>query len=95
MANTLASVPFIFLIALVSTVCVYFIANLRLGGFIYFVLCLFMSLVVVESLMMALAGVLSNFLSGIAAGAGVLGIFMIVCESAAPQRRARTALGGK
>jgi ABC-type multidrug transport system permease subunit len=58
-ANTLASLPFIFLISVVSTVCVYFIAGLSSSGgdVIYFILALFASLTVVESLMMAIAPV--------------------------------------
>lgn len=64
-ANTLASLPFIFLISVVSTVCVYFIAGLSSSGgdVIYFILALFASLTVVESLMMAIAPVrmLSTF----------------------------------
>lgn len=51
-ANTLASLPFIALIAVVSSCCCYWIAHLRYdaGAFWYFVLNLFMSLTVVESL---------------------------------------------
>lgn len=79
-ANTAASSPFIFLIAAVSTVCVYFIAGLRLGSpVIYFILDLFASLMVVESMMMFIAPIVPNFLMGIAAGAGLLGIYMVVC----------------
>jgi len=68
-------------IACVSTVCVYFIAGLNSNGgdVIYFILDLFASLTVVESLMMAIAPIVPNFLMGIAAGAGLLGVFMIVC----------------
>ncbi|GAB4819573.1 hypothetical protein N2152v2_006619 [Parachlorella kessleri] len=80
-ANTLASLPFIFLIAVVSTCCVYFIAHLRYnaGAVWYFILTLFAALTVVESLMMAIAPVVPHYLMGIAAGAGILGFFMLVC----------------
>lgn len=80
-ANTLASLPFILLISVVSTVCVYFIAALRSGGepVVYFMLNLFLALVTVESLMMAIAPLVPHYLMGIAAGAGVMGLFMIVC----------------
>jgi ABC-type multidrug transport system permease subunit len=80
-SNTLASLPFILLIAVVSTVCVYFIAGLRGGGehVVYFILDLFASLVVVESLMMAIAPLVPHYLMGIAAGAGIMGLYMIVC----------------
>ncbi|PSC72150.1 ABC transporter G family member 11-like [Micractinium conductrix] len=80
-ANTLASLPFIFLISVVSTVCVYWIADLRGGGeyVIYFILNLFLALVTVESLMMAIAPLVPHYLMGIAAGAGMMGLFMICC----------------
>lgn len=80
-SNTLASLPFIFLIAVAASVCVYWIAGLLNtgGAVIYFILNLFLSLVVVESIMMAIAPVVPNFLMGIAAGAGLLGMYMIVC----------------
>lgn len=80
-SNTLASLPFIFLIAVISSVCVYFIASLRMDGesVVYFILDLFISLVVVESLMMAIAPLVPHYLMGIAAGAGIMGLFMIVC----------------
>ena len=81
LSNTFASLPFIFVISVVSTVCVYFIAGLSSSGgdVIYFILALFASLTVVESLMMSIAPVVPNFLMGIAAGAGILGIYMVVC----------------
>ena len=51
-ANTLSSVPFIFVIALLSSCTLYFIAGLNTGGdrFPYFVLDLFLSLVTVRPL---------------------------------------------
>ena len=64
-ANTLASAPFILLIAAASTISVYFIAGLRPGSAgVYFTLDLFVSLMVVESLMMAVAPLVPNFLAG-------------------------------
>lgn len=80
-ANTLASLPFIFLIAVISTICVYWLADLRPGaGYVwFFILELFMSLTVVESLMMAIAPLVPHYLMGIAAGAGMMGLMMIVC----------------
>lgn len=87
-ANTLASLPFIFLIAVVSTVTLYWIVGLNSAGgaVIYFILDLFLSLVVVESIMMAIAPIVPNFLMGIAAGAGLLGFYMIVCGFFQPVR---------
>lgn len=107
-SNFVASLPFIFLIALLSAVSMYFLAGLdydpfekaRAAGaspararqpcegasqqpymrsprptppfppqFVYFVLELFMSLVTVESLMVAIAPLVPHFLMGIALGA--------------------------
>ena len=82
LANTTAGLPFIALIALGSTCAVYFIAGLNLSPFsrcAHFFCNLFASLFVAESLMMAIAAVVSHFLVGIAAGAGVLGLMMLVC----------------
>lgn len=80
-ANTLSSAPFIFIIALISATACYFLAALNHSGdrFVYFVINLFMSLVVVESLMMAIAPLVPHYLMGIAAGGGVLGMYML-CE---------------
>lgn len=49
-ANTLASIPFILLISVCSTVAVYFISGLNTDGerVVYFILCLFASLTVVR-----------------------------------------------
>lgn len=49
-ANTLSSAPFILLIALLSTVSVYFLSNLNSAGdrVIYFIIDLFVSLVLVR-----------------------------------------------
>lgn len=55
-SDTLATAPFIFLIALVSTIVMYFWTNLNTEfvRIVYFVLNLFLSLMVVESIMMAI-----------------------------------------
>jgi len=81
LANTLAAAPFVLIISVVATVGLYFLAGFNddIGRVFYFVVALFCSLFVVESLMMAIAAVVPHFLMGIAAGAGVMGMFMIVC----------------
>ncbi|CAM6014389.1 unnamed protein product, partial [Sphagnum balticum] len=78
--NTLSSIPFLFLISLVSSSIVYFMAQLHQGfdHFGYFVLSLFVQVTIVESLMMAVASIVPNFLMGIITGAGIQGIFMLV-----------------
>jgi hypothetical protein len=80
MGNTFSSLPFLFLISLVSSTIVYFMAQLHSGfdHFAYFVLSLFVQVVIVESLMMAVASIVPNFLMGIITGAGIQGIFMLV-----------------
>lgn len=110
LSDTLATAPFIFLIALVSTIVMYFWTNLNTEfvRIVYFVLNLFLSLMVVESIMMAIgahdlvlpvaprvdvvhlahatccylastAPIVPHYLVGIAAGAGLMGLYMLCC----------------
>ncbi|KAI6694355.1 hypothetical protein NL676_022065 [Syzygium grande] len=79
-SNTLSATPFLILITfLAGTIC-YFMVRLHPGfeHYLFFVLCLYGSVTVVESLMMAIASVVPNFLMGIITGAGIQGIFMLV-----------------
>ncbi|XP_002970205.2 ABC transporter G family member 11 [Selaginella moellendorffii] len=78
--NTLSSLPFLFLIALVSGAITYNMVKLHPGfiRFSYFVLNLFAAVAAVESLMMAVASLVPNFLMGIITGAGIQGIFLLV-----------------
>jgi hypothetical protein len=80
-ANTLASAPFIMGIALISSAVVYWLAGLNDAGdrFPYFFLNLYMALTTVEGLMMAIAAIVPHYLMGIAGGAGLMGMFMLVC----------------
>ncbi|GIM01286.1 hypothetical protein Vretimale_6074 [Volvox reticuliferus] len=81
LANTLASAPFIFGIAISSSAIVYWLVGLNDNGdrFVFFFVNLYVSLTVVESLMMAIAAVVPHYLMGIAGGAGIMGMFMLVC----------------
>ena len=65
-ANTAASAPFIFLIAILSSCVVYWLIGLNDAGdrFPYFFLNLYVSLTVVESLMMAIAALVPHYLVG-------------------------------
>lgn len=78
--NTLSSFPFLFLISLMSTIITYFLVGFHPGfeRFAYFVLSLLACLAVVESLMMAVASIVPNFLMGIITGAGIQVLFLQV-----------------
>nr|QMS43324.1 stigma exsertion 1 [Medicago truncatula] len=79
-SNTLSATPFLILITFLSGTICYFMVNLHPGfsHYIFFVLALYASVTVVESLMMAIASIVPNFLMGIIIGAGIQGIFMLV-----------------
>jgi len=73
-ANTLASIPFLFLIAVSAGTLVYFMSKLHpgFGHYAYFILMLFAVLTCVESIMMAVSSIVGrNFLAGITIGAGI------------------------
>lgn len=79
-SNTLSAMPFLILIAVLSGSVCYFMVRFHPGFscYLYFVLALYASITVVESLMMVIASVVPNFLMGIVVGAGILGISMVV-----------------
>ncbi|EEE51200.1 hypothetical protein OsJ_32013 [Oryza sativa Japonica Group] len=79
-SNTISAMPFLILITFISGTMCYFMVRLHPGftHYLFFVLCLYASVTVVESLMMAIASVIPNFLMGIIIGAGIQGIFMLV-----------------
>lgn len=72
-SNTLSAMPFLILITFISGTVCYFMVRLHPGfmHYLFFVLCLYASVTVVESLMMAIASVVPNFLMGIIIGAGI------------------------
>ncbi|KAM3247248.1 ABC transporter G family member 11 [Capsicum annuum] len=79
-SNTLSAMPFLILITFLSGTVCYFMVRLHPGftHYLFFVVCLYASVTVVESLMMVIASVVPNFLMGIIIGAGIQGIFMLV-----------------
>lgn len=80
-ASTVASAPFLFFISISSSVCAYFLAGLNSDSdaFIYFVLNLYFALMTTEGLMLCIAVVVPHYLMGIAGGAGIMGLYMLVC----------------
>eukprot|EP01063_Lacrimia_lanifica_P013980 TRINITY_DN2059_c0_g1_i3.p1 TRINITY_DN2059_c0_g1~~TRINITY_DN2059_c0_g1_i3.p1 ORF type:complete len:621 (+),score=268.50 TRINITY_DN2059_c0_g1_i3:84-1946(+) len=77
-ANTVASAPFVFLISLVSSAIIHFMVQSG-GDFGIYLANLFLALMVAESLMLAVSAIVPMFMMGLAAGAGLLGIYMCVC----------------
>lgn len=78
--NTLSGTPYLLMISIISGTVCYYMVRLHPGfsHYAFFVLCLYASVTVVESLMMAIASVVPNFLMGIIIGAGIQGMFMLV-----------------
>ena len=72
-SNTISAMPFLMLITFISGTICYFMVRLHPGfeHYLFFVLCLYASVTVVESLMMAIASIVPNFLMGIIIGAGI------------------------
>ncbi|KAL6050551.1 ABC transporter domain-containing protein [Balamuthia mandrillaris] len=79
LAHTIVGLPFILLIALLFSLISYFMIGLKTEGYGYFLLGLFLSLIVAESLVTAISAIVPNFIMGIAFGAGLFGMFMLCC----------------
>ncbi|XP_054800823.1 ABC transporter G family member 1-like isoform X2 [Prosopis cineraria] len=77
--HTFSCIPFLLLMSLIPGAIVYYLTGLHQGGqhFLYFASVLFISVMLVESFMMIVASMLPNFLMGMIAGAGVLGVMML------------------
>ncbi|KAI3845464.1 hypothetical protein MKX03_023399 [Papaver bracteatum] len=77
--NTLSSIPYLFIITLIPGAIVYYLVDLHKGldHFLFFILVIFVSVMLVESLMMLVASMIPNYLMGIIIGAGIQGIMML------------------
>ncbi|CAL0331469.1 unnamed protein product [Lupinus luteus] len=77
--NTLSAVPFLLLTSLIPGALVYYLVGLHQGHeqFLYFTSVLFISVLLVEGLMMIVTSMVPNFLMGIIFGSGILGVMML------------------
>ncbi|KAA3482535.1 ABC transporter G family member 11-like [Gossypium australe] len=80
LANTILAIPFLIVISLIPGTICYYISGLQKGfqHFLFFISTLFASMMLIESLMMVIASLVPNFLTGIIVGAGIQGIMMLV-----------------
>lgn len=76
LANTVCSIPGIFVIALFSSLIIFWSINLH-GSFGVFLADLFVSLFVAESLMLVISACVPIYIIGMALGAGIYGMFML------------------
>ncbi|KAH9658065.1 ABC transporter domain-containing protein [Citrus sinensis] len=77
--NTFSALPYLALISLIPGAIVYDLPGLHKGyqHFTYFVLLLFACMLLVESLMMIVASLVPNYLTGIITGAGIQGLMIL------------------
>ncbi|XP_030459260.1 ABC transporter G family member 1-like [Syzygium oleosum] len=77
--NTLSSMPYLLLISLIPGAIAYYLTGLQRGWehFLYFVAVLFTCMMLVESLMMAVASIVPTFLMGIITGAGIQALMIL------------------
>jgi ABC-type multidrug transport system ATPase subunit/ABC-type multidrug transport system permease subunit len=80
-ANTLVSIPAVFLISLVNSSIVYWMVGLTptAGRFFFFIWNLFLALAVAEALMMLISILVPIAILAIALGAAVYGAYMLTC----------------
>ncbi|XP_026410777.1 ABC transporter G family member 11-like isoform X2 [Papaver somniferum] len=78
-ANTLSSIPYLLVNTLIPGAIAYYLVGLQKGveHFFFFVLVMFISVILVESLMMVVATMVPNYLMGIIIGAGIQAIMML------------------
>ncbi|XP_023764734.1 ABC transporter G family member 1 [Lactuca sativa] len=78
-SHAISSMPYLLVISLIPGAISYSIMGLQREPrlFIYFALVLFVSMLLVESLMMIVAAIVPNFLMGIITGAGIQGLMIL------------------
>ncbi|KAI4296395.1 hypothetical protein L6164_036357 [Bauhinia variegata] len=77
--NTFSAVPFLLLMSIIPGAVVYYLVGLQQGldHLIYFISVLFVSVFLVEGLMMIVASLVPTFLMGIILLSGILGVMML------------------
>ncbi|KAL5982249.1 ATP-binding cassette sub- G member 1 [Asimina triloba] len=77
--NTFSSIPYLVVVSVVPGSIAYFLVELQRGTthFLYFSLVLFVCMMLVESLMMIVAGFIPDFLMGMMTGAGIQGLMIL------------------
>ncbi|KAG8383549.1 hypothetical protein BUALT_Bualt04G0025200 [Buddleja alternifolia] len=77
--HTLSSIPYLLLVSLIPSAMAYYLVGLQksIDHFTYFALLLSVCMIVVESLMMVVASIVPNFLTGIIIGSGIQGIMIL------------------
>lgn len=77
-SNFLSSFPFLVAISLITgTITFFMVFRTGFSHYVFFCCNIFMSIAVIESLMMIVASLVPNYLMGIVTGAGIMGILMM------------------
>ncbi|XP_073148878.1 ABC transporter G family member 15-like [Henckelia pumila] len=79
LSNFLSSLPFLFAVSIITGTITFYMVKFRpeFSHYVFFCLNIFGCIAMVESVMMIVASLVPNFLMGLIAGAGVLGIMMM------------------
>ncbi|PNT56632.1 hypothetical protein POPTR_001G255800v4 [Populus trichocarpa] len=79
LSNYFSSFPFLVTIALLTGTICFYLVKFRSGfnHYVFFCLNIFGAISVIESLMMVVASLVPNFLTGLITGAGIIGIMMM------------------
>ncbi|KAL6220110.1 hypothetical protein ACLB2K_007867 [Fragaria x ananassa] len=77
--NTFSSIPYLLMNSVIPGAIVFFLVGLQqtFDHFAYFALVLFVTLLLVESLMMIVASIVPDFLMGVITGSGILGVMLL------------------